>query len=231
MTYVIDGLLVALFALCVYIGWRRGFVKTISGLIALVAALLVATTFAGPLAEWVHANMVEPTVISTLEEHFTGDIPSEPAEIAMALDKLPAFITDLLDPEQVGDPEAIFNQMMNLEEGETAADAIADRIITPVVLPVLEMVCSIILFILTYIVATILLRFLDLVTKLPVLKQLNGLLGVVAGGLTGAVWVVFAARILFLLAAMGVAEWLTPAVMEKTWLASFANSLFPSFEA
>lgn len=231
MKYLVDGLLVLLFALCVYIGWRRGFIKTVSVLIALVVALLVSTTFAGPIANWVYSGKVEPAVAATLEEQFATEILPESGEIDVALEKLPAFVTGLLEAGEVGDGEAILGKVDTLAAGETAAQAIMDKVITPIVLPLLEMLCSTVLFVLVYFAAMIVLRLLDLVAKLPVLKQLNGLLGVVAGVLTGAVWVVFAARILFTLAWMGVAAWLTPAVMEETWLASFANGLLPAFEA
>ena len=74
------------------------------------------------------------------------------------------------------------------------------------------------------------LGLLDLVAKLPILKQLNKILGLIAGVATGALWVIFAARILYLLAWMGIGEWLTPAILDDTWLVSFANSVMPTFE-
>lgn len=231
MAYLLDGLLVALFVLCVYVGWRRGFIKTISGLIALAAAVLVSTALCGPIADLVYTNAVEPTVVETLEAQLTAETLPESAEIDMALEKLPAFVTGLLEAGEVGNGEAILGKMETLAAGETAARAMMDRVITPIVLPLLEMLCSVLLFILVYCIATIVLRVLGLVAKLPVLKQLNNLLGVVAGALTGAVWVIFAARILFTLAWLGLAAWLTPAVLEQTHLVSFANALLPTFGA
>lgn len=231
MAYLFDGLLIALFALCVYIGWRRGFIKTVSGLIALVAALLVSSALCAPIANAVYTNAVEPTVTATLEEQFAAEVMPEAAEIDAALEKLPTFVINLLDAGEMGNGEAVLAKLDTVAAGETVAVAMMEKVITPVVLPLLEMLCSVILFVLIYIIARLVLRVLDVVAKLPVLKQLNGLLGVVGGAVTGAVWVVFAARILFLLAGFGWFEWLTPNLLEQTILASFVNGLLPGMGA
>ena len=231
MAYLLDILLVALFALCVWLGWRRGFIKTVSGLIALVVAVLVASVLSGPIANAVYSTAVEPVVLTTLEEQFTTEALPAATEIDTALEKLPAFVTGLLKAGEMDSGAAILEKVNAVAAGETVARAITDRVITPIVLPLLQMLCSVILFIVAYLLAAIVLRLLDVVAKLPLLKQLNNLLGVVAGALTGAVWVVFVSRILFTLAWLGWLAWLTPTVLEQTWLTAFANSLIPTFGA
>lgn len=231
MAYLFDGLLVALFALCVYLGWRRGFIRSVSGLIAVAAALLLSTALCAPIADLVYTNALEPTIVSTLEEQLPAQVVPETAEIDMALEKLPPFVVNLLEAGEVGTGEAVLEKLETLSVGETAAAAIMERVVTPVVLPLLEALCSVILFTIIYFIAIILLRVLDLVAKLPVLKQLNGLLGVVGGAVSGAVWVIFVARILFTLAGLGWLEWLTPAVLEQTHLVSWLNGLLPVMEA
>lgn len=230
MSYLFDALLVALFALCVWIGWSRGFIKTISGLIALAAAVIVAATFSAPIANAVYTDSVEPAVMSTLEEHINNEVLPSEEELDTAIEKMPALVVTLLETKNIGSGEAILAQVEDVDAGKSAARTITDRVITPIVLPLLQMLCSVVLFLVTYLIASIVLRVLDLVAKLPVLKQLNSTLGVVAGALTGAMWVIFAARILFTLAWLGVVAWLSPEIMEQTWIASFANGLIPTIE-
>lgn len=231
MAYLLDILLVALFVLCVWIGWRRGFIKTVSGLIALVVALVVASILSGPIANAVYGTAVEPVVMTTLEEQFATEALPTAAQMDAALEKLPAFVIGLLKAGEMDSGAAILEKVNAVAAGETVAQAITDRVITPIVLPLMQMLCSVILFIVAYLLTAIVLRLLDVVAKLPLLKQLNNLLGVVAGAVTGAVWVVFVARILFTLAWLGWLAWLTPAVLEQTWLTAFANSLIPTFGA
>ena len=231
MAYLFDLLLVALFALCVYIGWRRGFVETASGLIALAAAVLVSTTLSGPIANWAYTTTLEPTISSTLQEQLPAEVLPGADEIDVALDKLPPFVTDLLVAGEAGDGESVLSKLDTAVDSENVSAAITEKVVTPIVLPLLEMVCSTILVMVVYFIAMFLLRLLNLVTKLPVLKQINGLLGVVAGAITGAVWAIFAARILFIVAGFCWFEWLTPAMLDQGLLVPVANGLFPVAEA
>ena len=231
MAYLFDVLLVALFALCVFFGWRRGFIKTVSGLIALAAAVLVSSALCGPIAQWVYTGTLEPTISSTLEAQLPAEVLPGADEIDVALEKLPSFVTDLLVVGEVGDGEAVLSKLGTVANGENLAAAITEKVITPIVLPLLEMLCSVILFVVVYFIAMLVLRLLNLVAKLPVLKQLNGLLGVVAGVITGAVWVIFAARILYVVAGLGWIEWLTPAMLDQALLVPLVNGLIPVAEA
>lgn len=229
MTFVIDALLVVLFVFCVWLGWKRGFIKTISGLIALVVAILLASLLSGPIANAVYTDAVHPTVLSALEEHIGGEILPTAEEADAALNNLPAFVAGLLENGGITSGADVVDKLNTVAPGANIAQTVADTVVTPIVLPMLQMLISVVLFLIAYIIASLALRMLDLVAKLPVLKQLNRLLGVAAGAVTGALWVVFAARILFVLAWMGIAAWLTPEMLEGTWLASVANSLIPTF--
>lgn len=230
MSYLLDALLVILFAICIWIGWNRGFIKTVSGLIALVLAVIVASTFSAPIAEGVYVNSVEPAVMTTLEEHISSEVLPSEEDLDAAIEKMPGLVVTLLETGDMGSGAAILAHVEDVDAGKSAARTITDRVVTPIVLPLMQMLCSVLLFLVTYLIASIVLRVLDLVAKLPVLKQLNSVLGVVAGALTGAVWVIFVARILFTLAWLGMAEWLSPEVLEQTWLVSFANGLIPTIE-
>ena len=230
MSYLLDALLVILFAVCVWLGWKRGFIKTVSGLIALFAAVIVASTFSAPIAHGVYANSVEPAVMTTLEEHISNEVLPSEEDLDAAIEKMPALVVTLLETGDMGNGAAILERVETVDAGKSAARTITDHVVTPIVLPLLQMLCSVLLFLATYLIASILLRVLDLVAKLPLLKQLNSVLGLAAGALTGAVWAIFAARILFTLAWLGVAQWLSPEVLEQTWLLSFANSLIPTIE-
>ena len=231
MAYLFDLLLVALFALCVFLGWRRGFLATASGLIAMVVAVLVSTTLSAPIANWAYTGMVEPTISSTLQEQLpTGILPGAD-EIDVALDKLPPYVTNLRVAGEAGDGEAVLSKLDTATSGENIAAAITEDVITPIVLPLLEMLCSTILFTVVYFIAMFLLRLLNVVAKLPVLKQINSILGLVAGAFTGLIWAIFAARILFVVAGFGWFEWLTPAMLDQGMLVPVVNGWFPLAEA
>ena len=157
MSALLDGLMILLFSLCVISGWRRGFVKMLSGVIALVAATLLSSLLCGPIAA-------------------------------------------LLLPRSA------------------------------LAVPVLEMLCSMMLFSVIYGLASFLLRPLNLVAKLPVLKQCNSILGLAVGVVSGVLWVLFAISVVYTLAWLNCVPALTPSALEGTWLISWLSGLLPAMK-
>lgn len=227
MTYVFDALVVLLPVLCVVLGWHRGFVRTVSGLVALVAAVLVAAAFSGPIAKVVYANAVEPKVTAALESYAEGELLPNAEQLDSALERFPAFVTALLEMEGLDSGFAIFNKLDQGQAKDAAVDTVTQQVITPVVLPLVRMLCSVVLFLLTYVVAALLLRMLNVVTKLPLIKQMNNVLGLLAGVVTGGLWVLFLVRALYAVALLSVFEWLTPSVLDETLLISQIATLLP----
>lgn len=155
MSFLLDGLMILLFALCVTSGWRRGFIKMLSGVIALVAASLLSSLLSGPLA-----SLLAPNSALTM--------------------------------------------------------------------PMIQMLCSLVLFSVIYGLATALLRPLNLVAKLPVLKQCNSLLGFAIGAVSGVLWVLFAISVAYTLAWLNCIPALTPSTLEETWLISWLGECLPA---
>lgn len=228
MIYVLDAIVVALFLLCVGLGWRRGFVRTVSGLLALIAAVLVAAVFSAPIAKAVYTNIAAPKITAALSEQIEGDVLPSETQLDTALEHLPPFVTTLLESKGLDSGAAILAKVDALDAGESAAEGITRQVIAPIAVSVLQLLCSVLLFVITYIVAAIVLRALDVVAKLPLIKQMNRFLGLLAGAVTGCLWVLFAVRVLYALALLGVAPWLTPAVLEDTTLISYISTLVPA---
>ena len=220
MAYVLDALLIVLFALCVYLGWRRGLIKTASGLIALAAAVAVSVLLSGPVAELVYDKAVEPAVVSALEEQIQDNTVPVAQQVDNALEQMPGFITALLAGRGLDSGEAILDGLRVEEMGASVAEGIAQQVVAPLVCPLLEGLCAILLFVLVYMAALLLLRVLDLVARIPFIKQLNRGLGLVAGVCSGALWVIFAVGVITTLTYLCWIPALTPEVLEGTLLIS-----------
>lgn len=227
MMYLLDALVVGVLVLCVCLGWRRGFVRTVSGLAALVAAVLVAAVFSGPVAKTIYVNAVEPKVVSALEDHVEGELLPTEEQLDRALERFPSFVTALLETEDLDSGAAILAQVNAAQTEVVAVDRIVDQVITPVVLPLIRLVCSVLLFVVGYLAALLLLRTLNVVTKLPLIKQMNNVLGLLAGVVTGGLWVLFIVRALYAVALLGVFPWLSSALLEETFLISQIATLLP----
>ena len=228
MAYVLDALLIVLFALCVYLGWRRGLIKTASGLIALAAAVAVSVLLSGPVAELVYDKAVEPAVVSALEEQIQDNTVPVAQQVDNALEQMPGFITALLAGRGLDSGEAILDGLRVEEMGASVAEGIAQQVVAPLVCPLLEGLCAILLFILVYMAALLLLRVLDLVARIPFIKQLNRGLGLVVGVCSGALWVIFAVGVITTLTYLCWIPALTPEVLEGTLLISRLRDLLQS---
>lgn len=203
MAYIIDGVVILIFLLAVLIGSKRGFIKTMSGVLAFVAALAVALLLNGAVAELVYNVAVEPPILSALEEQLSG-VGTTVQNMEKAFDSLPVLVKNLLTQVGITDVDTLAQNMTVGAEG-SLAQGIAD-VVRSVVVPVLEGICTLVLFILAHIVASLLLRVLDIVAKLPLLKQVNKSLGAVAGILSGVLWVLFAVSVVQVVAAFGTAD-------------------------
>lgn len=226
MTYVFDGIILVLFALLVWLGHRRGFIKTVSGVVAFAAALILSSMLAGPVSGFAYDAFVEPAVLDTLTEQIGEGSPAA-GQIDAALEKFPAFITNRLSANGMDSGAAVLGNLSGAGEGETAAESIARQVVEPVALPLMKSLSMLLLFLILLVVITILLKAVDLVAKLPLLKQLNKSLGVVAGILLGALWAFFGVTVLQLVANVGWFDFLTPAVLEETILIRWLDSINP----
>ena len=230
MAYAFDGAILALFALLVWLGHRRGFIKTVSGVVAFVAALVLSSMLSGPVAGFVYNTFVEPPVLDTLTAQIGEGSPAA-GQLDAALEQMPAFITNRMEANGLHSGAAILERIGGAQEGETVAESITRQVVEPVAVPLLKSVCMLLLFLILLIVITILLKAVDLVAKLPLLKQLNKALGVVAGILQGLLWVFFAVMVLQLIAQMGWISAVTPALLEDTILIRAINSFNPMTSA
>lgn len=233
MAYILDAIVVGIFVLAVYLGYKRGFIKAISKLAAFVIAAVVAYLFCGSLAGAVFERAIAPAVEKSLTPYLESADTDVTAAIETVKAKLPAFARELL--ENKGDNASYLTTLKG--ESKTPAQMAEEFTRGPVrtaVLPGLKMLCAIGLFVVAMILALIALRAVNKVFQLPVLHTLNGTLGLVAGVANGLVLVIIAVAVLQIVAAAGSAESaINPTVMSEThvvqWLAQynpFSNGLY-----
>lgn len=226
MAYLIDGIALALFALMVVLGYRKGFIRTVSGVLSFVLALVLSGMLAAPVAEYVYTNSVQPTVVQKLEDTLGKDSPTV-ERLDEALEDLPDFVSDRMALSGITDGETLLQYVGKVPDGETAVVRIESNVVRPVVYPVLEALFSLILFVVLQIALSFVLRLLNLLAKLPIIKKINTWAGLLAGAAQGALWLLFAVSVLELLIASGLIAALTPALIEDTLLVSWLSGINP----
>ena len=226
MKYLLDIAVILIFLSCVTIGMKRGFIKTVAGVVALVVALAVSALFSTPAAQFLYDETVEPVVTATVVEQYEQAQGTALEKLDNAYTALPSFVKSILAQTGVEDANDLANTIP-MGTSTPMAESV-NTVVRPVVLPILKAVCSLALFILVYILASLLMRVLNLVTKLPMLKQLNKTLGLVGGVVSGVLWSMVAATAVQLVAATGIlGDALTLQTVEQTALVNWLIGVNP----
>lgn len=201
MQLVIDILLIVVFALLVFRGWWRGFLKSVLSLGRLILSLIITIACGPAFSAWVDAKFVNPPVFDAVFKKFSA-IAAEVTSTAgggveALVEKIPESFRGYLDLETV-DPSAEVQTLVN-EWSHTVADGISKVIAT--------VIGYIVLFLLAFLVLTVVIWIVGKIAKLPAIKTADKLLGLVVGVISGVVAVLFISVILgALLAVVGQGE-------------------------
>ena len=167
MSLITDLVLLAVFFLCIFMGWKKGFVKTLSGFMSYILSFAIANAF---------DDLVAPLVRKI---PFISNMITEGAEIpgvtksSTFLDKINAFIR-------------FFAEDMISDGSGDATQAVLKNAIAEVLVIVIAFVA---VFVISLVIFKILFRVFDsIIKKIPVVKQANGLLGAIIGLFNGFIW-------------------------------------------
>ena len=162
---------------------RKGAVRSLIEFIGSLASILLAVVLSVALSDLLFNLLIRDPLVNLVGQTFQSAAGQESIEqIAAVFEKLPGFISssvniDALTPQIAGVLE---------QSTEQAATLIVDLAVAPVI----KMLMRVVLIVLLYIIFRLLVRVIafagDRIARLPVLNQLNGLLGAVIGVVKGA---------------------------------------------
>ena len=193
MQLIIDILMAVIFVIMVFRGWHRGFMKSVLSLGRLVLSLVLTILFGPEFSAWLDAKFINPPVYDKVFAKFS-DVAAEITSTAEGsvdalVEKIPEFFRGYLDLDAV-DPTAEINALV-AEWSRTVADSISKVIAT--------VLGYILFFILCFLVLSIVVFIIGKLAKLPFLKTVDKILGLVVGAVSGVVAVMFASVVLSLI--------------------------------
>lgn len=205
MTYLVyDAVILLILLFFLWQGYRKGFVLTLCGFLAIfvafIGASLVSNTLAGPLSQTLQP-MVEQHLQTIFQEHLTdvsvGDLVLNSSQDSGPTLELPLqeALNVLKDtPIYQGFAEAF---QKGVDSGMVAATTNAARLIADYVArEVAQLVLFLISFVLILILWFFLSHALDLAFRLPVLSALNRWSGALLGLVKGALLVFIVCQLL-----------------------------------
>ena len=183
MSLIIDIVLLVITLLCVLRHARLGFVKSVLNSLKTIAAAAVAYLLRNPVATFIDESFINQPIVSwvktSLMESASGADPTINF-VTLYEDCAPAYESFLaFFGLQV---EGIDTQLSNISTiGEQAIDALALNIGSAISWFASLAIAILAVFIIALIVLSIVIAIVNLVTKLPVVRLVNRLLGAALG--------------------------------------------------
>ncbi|MBQ3968402.1 MAG: CvpA family protein [Lachnospiraceae bacterium] len=198
--------IIALIAGFTLLGLKRGFVKVVIGLASMFIAIVGAALLTKPVGAFLDKNTgirasIDKTIVSFVDEQIEN-AKQEAMKAAGVKDESELKVEDLIKkidelslPASVRDVIAEAAKKDVAAAGHAAAKEAAEKLSDAVINGIAFIGCFIVLLIALIIIG----NALNVVAKLPVLHQLNGVLGGLLGFVEGivAVWLFFAVIMAF----------------------------------
>ncbi len=181
MSFVIDLIIIIVAVTAVWHGIAKGFVKSGMRFASIIIALICVFSFTTPVAAWLEESFVKQRV-SSLTEDTLGSIVNAGAErldIDEVLSDRPESLSNFADRFKfdISDIEEYYNDFLTNLTQSDALKALSDKIADPTASAISTVCAAIIIFLAVMIICAIATWLLELLCRLPVLKQLNKLLG------------------------------------------------------
>lgn len=196
MGYILDILIVALFAACVIYGAKKGFFKSLMSLVTGIAAYVSAYAFTPALSLYIKDKFIIDGVRSSLTKTFFSI--AEGAS-ATAGEKLYDVNKLLQDPqvskmlESFGGAEFSPEKLVDsTPDAFSAVEGLANTVADPISTMISDVVAFGLLFVLSLLVLKIITVLVGTFFKLPVLSTLDKTMGVVFGIAAGVFFSMFA---------------------------------------
>ncbi|MFR9053550.1 MAG: hypothetical protein ACLVIK_07460 [Ruminococcus sp.] len=209
---VADIIIIAVFALLFFIDFKRGIAITILNVAGVALTGFLAYHISNFLASWVYTAFVQQTLTTNLQQMI--DTQGINSAIANSFSALPNWVMGMLGffLSIFGLDSSVYTNDFQVPNSAAAAvsTSVVENLIQPVIIGMFRLVIGVVISIIIFIIIKILVKKLARVFKIPVVKQINKLLGGVLGLTEAAILVFFAVNIF-----SGVLEFSNPEMLNN----------------
>lgn len=219
---VADIIIIAVFALLFFIDFKRGIAITILNVAGLALTGFLAYHISNFLASWVYTAFVQQTLTTNLQQMI--DTQGINSAIANSFSALPNWVMGMLGffLSIFGMDSSVYtNDFQVPNSAASAVSTSVENLIQPVITGMFRLVIGVVISIIIFIIIKILVKKLAIVFKIPVVKQINKLLGGVLGLAEAAILVFFAVNIF-----SGVLEFSNPEMLNNPMISGAVFKFF-----
>ena len=194
MDFIVDFLIVAVFALCIFVGVKNGLIRSIIGLVVVAAAAALAVWLSEPVASGIYdlfiKKSLETAVAAQLPGMSSAQLTSQ--NVQEVISSLPAAIVKAAQSIAAISEKA---GSVDLSASNIAAE-ICDSVAKPIAVAVLKVLSFAVIFFVCDFFLQIAAKAVCKLFELPVIRSVNRTLGGVFGALKGVFVAVFACLLL-----------------------------------
>ena len=219
---VADIIIIAVFALLFFIDFKRGIAITILNVAGVALTGFLAYHISNFLASWVYTAFVQQTLTTNLQQMI--DTQGINSAIANSFSALPNWVMGMLGffLSIFGLDSSVYTNDFQVSNSAAAAVSTSvENLIQPVITGMFRLVIGVVISIIIFIIIKILVKKLARVFKIPVVKQINKLLGGLLGLAEAAILVFFAVNIF-----SGVLEFSNPEMLNNPMISGAVFKFF-----
>lgn len=184
MSLAIDAVILFSAVILIWLGAKRGFIRSVMGVVSGIASIFVAYAYTPVLSEYIKKNYLLENITEGISETLRSlalDTETDLYNLHRLAEDLPEPFTAILERYRI-DINAFVDQLYGLDGcGEDVVDAFAAQIAAPTTGIIASVIAFALIFFAVQLVLAILTGLLDAIFTLPVLGNANMLLGVVLG--------------------------------------------------
>lgn len=219
---IADIIIIAIFVLLFMIDFKRGIAITILNIAGVALTGFLAYHISAFLASWVYTAFVQQTLITNLQQMI--DTQGINAAIANSFSALPDWAMGMMGffLSLFGTDASIYtNDFQIPNQTATTVSVSVEQLIQPIITGFFQMVIGAVISIIVFILIKLLVNKLAKVFKIPVVKQVNQLLGGVFGLAEAAILVFFVVNIY-----SGVLEFSNPEMLNSPMISGAVFKFF-----
>jgi|GEM_PF-1764296 len=189
---LVDIVLIAVSVLIIVMGIKRGFISSVLGLVAWLAAAFCVVKFSMPISEWIYTEFVRESIIKrvskTLESDYAfGTVQSQFSAFTDTISTLLKSATKLIGTDTSQSVQNFDPSGMTLEQ---VSRNITDSYLSPLVIQLCKWVVSFVGFFVLIALFNVVGNLIAKLIKSTPFKNADKLLGAVAGVLKAAVMLI-----------------------------------------
>lgn len=179
LPYIITAIPFVIFAAAIIVGRVKGFAGIVLSAIAVVVCMILARTYAAPLAEAVTTKVIHTKLIESISKQLIEGIANGKTTLSQIL---PGMLTSAAESTgMAGD----FTVSADAVKSVSAKIALSAENVA--IIPLLTAVFFVLVYIAAKLISRLFIRLSDLILKLPFIRQANNWLGAVFGGVVGLI--------------------------------------------